>query len=191
MYKSSILSPSRHPFGRSGKCSIWSLDIESASPRADGPSSDVLLRAPVERGPESTRRIWKLYAPAYVLNDAPKALRKGLRQYFLRSDSPLALFCFSFSGAVGVQWAPSPHISMIFSDVANRAFLEGACLFDAPLRGPEGTGKVVRARWNGTAPGERFSSTVDPGEFREGAQAHSDRTDFVGGWATLPVVSKN
>ena len=53
-------------------------DIMSASLHTDGFRREVFLCAPVEWRPEGARRIWKLYAPAYGLGDAPVAFRMNL-----------------------------------------------------------------------------------------------------------------
>ena len=42
---------------------VMSPHIQNAFLQADGFGRGVLLRAPVARGPEGTRRIWKLDAP--------------------------------------------------------------------------------------------------------------------------------
>ena len=55
------------------KWAIWSPDIENAFSRADGFSSDVLLRAATKWDPSSAQQIWKLHASAYGLSDVPVA----------------------------------------------------------------------------------------------------------------------
>ena len=60
---------------------IWNLDVENASPQADGFNREVHLRDPCERNPKDARRVRRLRAPAYGLNDAPVASHQPLRKY--------------------------------------------------------------------------------------------------------------
>ena len=69
---------------------IWSLDIKSAFPRADGFGRQVFLRAPVEWAPEGTHRFRKLHAPACRLHDAPAAFFRAPRRFSLNSVNPFA-----------------------------------------------------------------------------------------------------
>ena len=41
-------------------------------------------------GPECAHRVWKLHAPAYILNDLPAALHRTLQRYLLKSADSLA-----------------------------------------------------------------------------------------------------
>ena len=62
---------------------IWRLDIEHASPQADGFGRNVYVRPPCEWNPEDTRRVRKLEAPTYGHNGAPGAFYRPLRKYFV------------------------------------------------------------------------------------------------------------
>ena len=60
------------------KWPLRSLDIKNACPQADGFDREVYLRASCEWAPKDGRRVWKLRAPAYGLNDAPVAFHRPL-----------------------------------------------------------------------------------------------------------------
>ena len=60
---------------------LWSLGGKNAFPQAGGFDRGVYLRAPREWNSKGARRVWKLRAPAYGLNDAPVAYRRSLRKY--------------------------------------------------------------------------------------------------------------
>ena len=100
----------------------------------DGFGRDVPLRAPVEWDPSSGRRIWKLNAPAYRVNDAPVAPHWSLGEYLLNSVdslanvamrcqvSPFAPCLFSFFVNWVERWAFLPLILMMFLGVGNLTF---------------------------------------------------------------------
>ena len=58
---------------------LWSIDLKNAFLQADGFGRDVYLESPPEWLPGDSRRIWKLNAPAYGLNDAPVAFHRSLK----------------------------------------------------------------------------------------------------------------
>ena len=110
--------------------SIWSLDIKNASSQADGFDRAVFLRAPVEWDPDHTRRIWKLSAPAYGLNDASAEYHGALQQHFATLSNSLlgqncnsrprvASACFLFPENVVGRSTLSPLTSTIFSGAVN------------------------------------------------------------------------
>ena len=69
---------------------MWSLDIEHASPQANGFNREAVLRRPGEWDSKDTRRIWKLREPAYGLFGAPVAFRRSLRENMVNSADPLS-----------------------------------------------------------------------------------------------------
>ena len=67
---------------------LWSVDIKNAFLQSDGFGRDVCIQSPPEWLPGDSRRIWKLNAPAYDLNDAPVAFHRPLSRYLVyRTDS--------------------------------------------------------------------------------------------------------
>ena len=78
------------------KWELRSLDIKSASLRADGFGRDAYLRAPSEWDPRGAQRIWKLRAPGYGLHDAALAFRKTLNGCVLQKRDSLALVGLKF-----------------------------------------------------------------------------------------------
>ena len=64
---------------------IWSLDVKNALLRADGFDRAVYVRAPCKWISKDDRRIRRLRAPAYGLNDAPVAFRRPSHKYLATS----------------------------------------------------------------------------------------------------------
>ena len=63
---------------------------------SDGVRREVSLRAPVERDPSDTHRIWELHAAAYGLNDAPVAFPMALQLLLLRAEAAAASWGLKF-----------------------------------------------------------------------------------------------
>ena len=60
---------------------LRSIDIKNARPQADGFGREVFTQSPPEWLRGESRRIWKLNAPAYGLDDAPAARHRSLKRY--------------------------------------------------------------------------------------------------------------
>ena len=71
------------------KWRLWRLDIKHAFLQAGTFKRDVFLHAPPEWNPSGPRRIWRLHAPAYGLNDAPVAFHRTLQKYL--PNAPLSI----------------------------------------------------------------------------------------------------
>ena len=71
------------------KWPLRSPDSKNAFLQADGFDREVSRRAPSEWNSKDTRRVWKLMAPAYGLNDAPAAFHRSLRKYLENSVESL------------------------------------------------------------------------------------------------------
>ena len=69
---------------------LWTLDIKNAFLQADGFIREVNLPAPSAWNSRDTRRVWKLRAPAYALNDAPVAAHRSRRKYVVNSAASLS-----------------------------------------------------------------------------------------------------
>ena len=59
----------------------WSPDTRTALLQAAGPRRGAFWRDSTEWDPSNVRRIWRLRAPAYGLDDAPVAFHRSLRKY--------------------------------------------------------------------------------------------------------------
>ena len=68
---------------------LWSIDKKNAFLQADGFARVVFVQAPPEWSPGDHRRIWKLNAPAYGLNDAPVAFHRSLKRFLLNDKESL------------------------------------------------------------------------------------------------------
>ena len=68
---------------------LWSLDIKNAFPQADGFGRDLFIQFPLEWLPGDSRRVWKLNAPAFGLNDAPVAFHGSLKRYLVNDVDSL------------------------------------------------------------------------------------------------------
>ena len=62
---------------------LCSLDIKTAFLQAGKFGRDVLIQSPPERLRGDSRRVWKLNAPAYGLNDALVGFRRFLESYLV------------------------------------------------------------------------------------------------------------
>ena len=78
------------------KWKIWRSDIENACLRAGGLGREVFVCAPREWDAKDARRIWRLRAPAYGLNDAPVAVRRVLRKCLVTSAESLSKMGLKF-----------------------------------------------------------------------------------------------
>ena len=83
---------------------LRSLETKNAFLQADGFGRDVLLRAPCEWNSKESRRVWKLQAPAYGLNDAPAAFRRPLRKYLVNSVHSLSTVGLRFEVSSFDRW---------------------------------------------------------------------------------------
>ena len=114
--------------------SLWSLDIKEASLQADVFGRDVFIQFPPVWLPGDSRRVWKLNAPAYSMNNAPVAFHRPLKRYLSNGGAPRRLWIFglkypnstpaSSSCFAETVWllASSPPVLMTFSGVVYQAF---------------------------------------------------------------------
>ena len=72
------------------KWPLRNLDIKNACLQADVFGREVYLRAPRGWNSKDARRVWKLRAPAYGLNDAPAVFHRSLRKYSANSVESLS-----------------------------------------------------------------------------------------------------
>ena len=108
------------------KWKLRSFDIKNAFLQADGFGREVFLQFPEECALPCGKRVWKLKAPAYGLNDAPAASRRSATRHLLNSElsvKDVGLRCqaptfdpcfFLFFGIKGGQWVRLRPILMTY-----------------------------------------------------------------------------
>ena len=170
---------------------------------SEGRSSLLKIARAISQYPAAFR---KLIPPcvAYGRNDALAAFRNSLRRYLLGPDCSSArvglkfqvssfdpYLYFALRRSAGAVGALTTHLHDILGCGGPGISLRVREKCGAPLCGAEGSGTVLRTRGNGSAPGQRFLCSVDPGRLYGVAQTHSDCAGRMGVSATSAVVRRN
>ena len=180
--------------GALGERIVWCLEAKKAFLQVDNSDREVFLRVPMEWGPDTARRTWKLHAPAHALYGAPEAFHSTLKRYLLNSENASTLtslkfqaswfgpcLYFVFRKGGGAAGAVAAHND----DILGCAEPDIRCKVRGFLERRLGNLEVLE---KSCVLRDRFLGAVGPGRVYSGIASYSHFARFVGSSSTPVAV---